>query len=78
MNRHSEPDILPEGTLTGVTSSGAYAGPCVQYTVMKGDTLTKIAHRYGSSINILVQLNQIPNRKRLYVGQVLLIPALVQ
>ena len=50
------------------------------YTVQRGDTLSKIASKYGSSIagntlnakiNTLVSLNGIKNRNLIYVGQVL-------
>lgn len=50
------------------------------YTVKRGDTLSGIASKYGSSIagnnlnakiDTLVALNNIPNRNLIYVGQVL-------
>lgn len=70
-------NVLTENDLTSV-SGGAYVGPCIQYTVVKGDNLTKIAHRYGTTVAILVELNHIKNANRIYIGQVLLIPALAQ
>ena len=70
-------NVLNESELTDVTG-GAYVGPCIQYTVVKGDNLTKIASRYGTTVDTLVQLNHIKNRNKIYVGQVLLIPALAQ
>ncbi len=45
----------------------------VTYTVVKGDTLTKIASRYGTTVDNLVALNNIKNRDLIYVGQVLII-----
>jgi LysM repeat protein len=47
-------------------------GP-VYYTVRRGDTLLKIARRYGTTVAALMQLNGIANPNRIYVGQVLLI-----
>lgn len=41
------------------------------YTVQKGDTLTAIAKKYGTTVNALVKKNNIKNRNVIYVGQVL-------
>lgn len=46
----------------------------VKYTVKKGDTLTRIANRYGITINEIVELNNIKNPNLIYVGQILRIP----
>ena len=42
--------------------------------VRKGDTLTKIAHRFNVSVLQLMQENQLKNKNKLSVGQVLSIP----
>ena len=44
------------------------------YVVHKGDTLTKIAHRFRVPVLQLMQENQLKNKNKLYVGQVLTIP----
>jgi len=44
------------------------------YVVVHGDTLFKIARRFGVTVNELVALNHIANPNRIQVGQVLLIP----
>ena len=41
------------------------------YIVKKGDTLTKIAKRYGTTVDALVKKNNIKNPNLIYVGQVL-------
>jgi len=56
----------------GANSTG---NPTVRYVVQAGDTLTKLAKRYGVTIKDLVALNSIKNPDLIYVGQVLLIPA---
>ncbi len=44
------------------------------YIVQRGDTLTKIANRFGVSVLALASANQIGNINRIYVGQRLRIP----
>ena len=39
------------------------------YTVQKGDTLTAIAKKYGTTVYKLKQLNKIQNPNLIYVGQ---------
>jgi len=41
------------------------------YVVQAGDTLTRIARRYGLTINELVRLNGLADASTIYVGQVL-------
>lgn len=45
----------------------------VTYTVVWGDTLTAIAKRYNTTVNKLVQLNNIKNPNYIVVGQKLII-----
>lgn len=45
----------------------------VTYKVVKGDTLSGIASRYGTTVNNIAQLNNIKNVNLIYVGQVLYI-----
>jgi LysM repeat protein len=44
------------------------------YRVKSGDTLTAIAARFGTTVAAIVELNDLPNRNALSVGQILLIP----
>jgi GH25 family lysozyme M1 (1,4-beta-N-acetylmuramidase) len=39
------------------------------YTVKRGDNLTIIAKKYGTTVNALVKLNGMANPNRIYVGQ---------
>lgn len=45
------------------------------YTVVKGDTLTAIARKYGTTVSALAKLNNIKNVNLIYVGQKLVIPS---
>lgn len=44
------------------------------YTVKKGDTLSGIAARFGTTVQKLVNANKIKNPSLIHVGQVLTIP----
>ena len=41
------------------------------YTVVRGDNLTKIANRFGTTVAELVRINKIKNANVISVGQVL-------
>lgn len=45
------------------------------YVVQRGDTLTRIAQRFGVSVARIVRINQLPNPDVLVVGQAMVIPA---
>jgi LysM repeat protein len=53
----------------------AFAQEPVRYTVQPGDTLTRIAARFGTTVEALAEANHLVNPNLIYVGQVLLIPA---
>ena len=50
-------------------SDSEYSGRT--YTVVKGDTLTRIANRFGTTVQRLCELNNITNPNLIRVGQVL-------
>ena len=50
-------------TTQTVTSNKVY------YSVKKGDTLSRIAKKYGTSVAKLVMLNGIKNANKIYVNQ---------
>lgn len=56
--------ILPDG------AAGVRA-----ITVDRGDTLSRLARRYGSTVSALARLNRIENVNRIFAGQTLLVPA---
>ena len=73
--------IIPAGgTLPPVTPAPATPAPATPqppptgtYTVVAGDTLSRIAARFGTTVAALVQANNIVNPNLIYVGQVLII-----
>lgn len=64
---------LPYITYLPVTPSKPSPEPANNetYTVVKGDTLSKIANKFGTTVASLVALNNISNPNLIHVGQVL-------
>jgi LysM repeat protein len=61
--------VTPTPTTTPVPSGSTY-------TVVRGDTLSMIAKKYGTTVNDLLALNpSIKNASIIYVGQVLKLPS---
>ncbi|NLZ94089.1 MAG: LysM peptidoglycan-binding domain-containing protein, partial [Firmicutes bacterium] len=42
-----------------------------QHTVKQGETLTAIAKKYGTSVQLLMQVNNMQNPNFIYTGQIL-------
>jgi LysM repeat protein len=70
-----EPEEAPptEAPAPQSDSSGS-GGNVVKHTVKKGETLAKIADRYGTSVSAIVRANGLRNANQIYVGQKLKIP----
>ena len=65
----------PEKTDTGTNTKPTGATTTTKtYTVKSGDNLTKIANKVGTTVQVLVDLNNIKNKNLIYVGQVLKLP----
>lgn len=70
------PPVVPPGpTPTPQPPPSTPVPPSNQtYVVQPGDTLSKIARQFGTTVQALVQANNIVNPNLIYVGQVLVIP----
>ena len=55
-------------------NGGAYNGPCFVYTIQPGDCLSVLAQRYGTTVAVLCQINNISNPNLIYAYNKLLIP----
>ena len=55
-------------------SGGAYTGSVFAYTVQEGENLSILAHRYGTSVSVIAELNGKKKEKNVYAGMKLLIP----
>jgi peptidoglycan/xylan/chitin deacetylase (PgdA/CDA1 family)/phage tail protein X len=63
--------VIPTGTTPPTTAPPASP---VRYTVQPGDTLYRIALRYGVTVPAIVAANNLANPNLISVGQVLVIP----
>lgn len=74
INGISNPNKINAGQVlkintTSTTSQTTSTSGKVYYTVKRGDTLTSIAKKYGTSVVKLVALNGIKNANKIYVDQ---------
>lgn len=69
---------MPEPTVviapTIVVGDCEIPGGLEEYTVQRGDRLSRIADQFNVEIDTLADLNCIENRNNIFVGQVLYIP----
>lgn len=72
-NRISNPDLIYAGQVISVPGGSAPAATAGggTYTVVAGDTLGRIAARFGTTTGALAATNGIANPNLIYVGQVL-------
>lgn len=63
------------GASTGGTGTTGTSGATSTYVVQAGDTLGKIAIRYGTTVAELLRLNQLSNPNVIAIGQKLIVPA---
>jgi LysM repeat protein len=50
------------------------SGPTTTYVVRRGDSLSAIAYRFGTTVNAIVSLNRLVNPNLIFAGQTLRIP----
>lgn len=75
LNNIQNPDLIYIGQRLLISvSDDPNKSKEVKYTVRRGDTLSKIANRYGITVNEIVALNNIQNPNLIFVGQQLRIP----
>jgi len=78
-NGIEDPNLIRVGQVLTIPASATApptpAGDVLTYTVQAGDTLAKLAARYGVTVDALVKANGIEDPNLIRVGQVLSIPA---
>lgn len=55
-------------------SGGRYTGPVFMYTIQPEDTLTMLAHRFGTTVRVLQELNGYTNPDMIRAGDTMMIP----
>lgn len=55
-------------------NGGAVKGTYYRYKIKKGDTLIKIAARFGTTVDILCEINNIVDKSLIIAGHYLFIP----
>jgi LysM repeat protein len=68
----AEPSPEPTAAPTPEPTPGATP---LEYTVQRGDSIGRIALRFGVTPESIIALNELRNPNRIFPGQVLLIPA---
>ena len=69
-NGIANPNLIHPGQVIRIPGSGSGSTSGEQYyTVVSGDNLTRIANRYGTTVNQLVAWNGIKNPNLIYPGQ---------
>ena len=66
-------EIINESDLVSI-SGGYYSGPCWRYQIQKGDCLSVLTQRFGTTVSTLCQINGISNPDLIYAGNYLYIP----
>ncbi len=67
--------LLVAVTVLSGTVLPTFAQTSQTYTVVSGDTLFRIAIRFGTTVDALAQANNITNTRIIYVGQQLTLPS---
>lgn len=67
------PDFADIAKKLGGSSGGSEEGNQTIHTVKSGDTLSKIANTYGTTVDNLVEINDIKNKNLIRVGQVIML-----
>ena len=55
-------------------AGGRYVGPTFVYVIQEGDTLPRLAQRFGTTVRILQELNSLQNPENFKPGVRVLIP----
>ena len=66
--------IKLEDSELNAINGGARVGSCFRYTVKKGDILTSVANRYGTTIGTICEINCISDPGQIKEGTTILVP----
>ncbi len=66
-------ELLRDDDLERV-AAGKYRGAVFMYTIQPGETLAVLAHRFGTTVRVLRELNDITDAEQVKAGVTILIP----
>ncbi len=66
-------NLLQDDELDLITG-GKYTGPVFMYTIQEGDSVSFLAHRFGTTVRVLRELNNISDSSLILPGTTLAIP----
>ena len=69
LNNIANPNLIYVGQKLLIKTNSSAEQEEVIYTVVRGDTLSQIALKYGTTVSSIVALNNIPNPNLIYPGQ---------
>lgn len=55
-------------------SGGKYRGAVFMYTIQPGESLSMLAHRFGTTVRVLRELNKITDAEQVKSGTTIVIP----
>ena len=55
-------------------SGGRYRGAVFMYTIQPGESLSMLAHRFGTTVRVLRELNKITDAEQVKAGTTIVIP----
>ena len=57
-----------------LAAGGKYRGAVFMYTIQPGETLAVLAHRFGTTVRVLRELNNITDPAQVKAGATIMIP----
>ena len=72
-NASARREPLTDETLEQI-AGGKYRGAVFMYTIQPGETLAVLAHRFGTTVRILRELNDITDAEQVKAGVTIMIP----
>lgn len=74
VNAIVNPNLIYVGQVLVIPTAAPAPTPTITYTVVRGDTLSTIAQRYNTTVDVLTSLNNITAGTILYPGVLLKVP----
>lgn len=76
LNNISNPDLIYPGEKLIISNNTSLGNECgkVLYTIRRGDTLTKIANEFDTTVSEIATLNSIKNPNLIYAGETIRVP----